>query len=644
MDANIRDDLDTSRTAGSCNEAGYFSHRNNEIRKCLETLCSVVPFHVAEIWIEDSDGFALLQTYADPVRIVGDFSKTNREGQHNTSQNMCKRAIQSKHGFYWVSKKNQALHPSYPIYTAACFHLPRDNISTDVFVVTYSLMYIKHTQSRLDFMYWMSHATCVTAFSSSLITTGEDYYPPPPSATKPSEKRASSSSIVSAWNISVDSLEVETMQNKADNLKSSGKTKIEVFDVPATARVSGILTAPLELIPPVVPPVVPVPPVVNGYIDFSLSMGIGIAVDDDDSKPLPPPSFPPPPSLNSSSSDTLLPRPLPPPPRVKSTVPAVPATEASSGPNAPIEIIVELNMNQGSADNVANAATEYEEEVESYQRKSLTRKLSGYYRITTPRPDDVQIRDRDLDPEISVIDALMSSDDDNDSFTLAAETHDVNLAKLHESIKEGSSHCIGNFSFLIDDLVIKREIVIGVDVNEFEDMEFMVSQYLILIKSIPNPYTTLPFPNTSLSYPCKAEGSNSHIFSAVWRNQPVVIKMLQRDKEDDTIALNEFDIECELLTRIHHPHIVTVLGAGCHPRPFIVLERLKEFSQILDLDAANNVAPSVIRRRVFTYNELLLIAIDLADALNYLHSQMHPGAMVLHRDLKVFSFVVGCIL
>jgi serine/threonine protein kinase len=55
---------------------------------------------------------------------------------------------------------------------------------------------------------------------------------------------------------------------------------------------------------------------------------------------------------------------------------------------------------------------------------------------------------------------------------------------------------------------------------------------------------------------------------------------------------------------------------------------------MLDLDDGVAPAPSQYRRRVFTHCELLLIAIDLADALNHLHSELHPDATVLHRDLK----------
>ena len=95
------------------------------------------------------------------------------------------------------------------------------------------------------------------------------------------------------------------------------------------------------------------------------------------------------------------------------------------------------------------------------------------------------------------------------------------------------------------------------------------------------------------------------------------------------------DIESELLRLVRHKNIVTVLGSGSYPRPFLILERLQALPLILSLDPASaTVAPSAVRRRIFTYAELLLIAVDLADALNYLHSQIHPSAMILHRDLK----------
>ena len=102
------------------------------------------------------------------------------------------------------------------------------------------------------------------------------------------------------------------------------------------------------------------------------------------------------------------------------------------------------------------------------------------------------------------------------------------------------------------------------------------------------------------------------------------MKMLQSEKNNNPVALSEFEIECELLARIDHPNIIKVLGAGTVPRPFIVLERLKDMTSILELDASDT-RPAIFRRRAFDYLEILKLARSLADALHYLHTQVRPG-------------------
>ena len=110
--------------------------------------------------------------------------------------------------------------------------------------------------------------------------------------------------------------------------------------------------------------------------------------------------------------------------------------------------------------------------------------------------------------------------------------------------------------------------------------------------------------------------------------------MLQVDKADDTVAIHEFDIEGELLSRFDHPNIIKVLGAGIVPRPFLILERLRDLSRLLDLDKIVTPKKSLFSRGPFTFLEVLQLAMDLADALNYTHSNVHPDAMIIHRDLK----------
>jgi hypothetical protein len=76
------------------------------------------------------------------------------------------------------------------------------------------------------------------------------------------------------------------------------------------------------------------------------------------------------------------------------------------------------------------------------------------------------------------------------------KSHPVDVDQLRRSIKEGRSHARGEFSFFIDDLPIKRDVNRNVDLEELVDLEYIT------------------------------EGSSSHIFSAVWQDQPVIVKVL----------------------------------------------------------------------------------------------------------------------
>jgi hypothetical protein len=98
----------------------------------------------------------------------------NGELDNVTSRNICKRAMQSKHGFYWLAKQNRSVSVDLPLHTGIGFHMPRDNINTDFFVLGYSIQYMKYSQSKLDFLCWMSQATCLAAFSPVLSYRDED--------------------------------------------------------------------------------------------------------------------------------------------------------------------------------------------------------------------------------------------------------------------------------------------------------------------------------------------------------------------------------------------------------------------------------------------------------------------------------------
>jgi hypothetical protein len=117
------------------------------VTKCLVALAGVMNMDVIELWTHGENGFVLLQTHvnessmADHSALISTFH--SGEIENVTSRNLCVRAMQSKHGFYWLAKKYKRIHPEIPLHTAVCVTLPRDNINTDVFLITYSLQYIK---------------------------------------------------------------------------------------------------------------------------------------------------------------------------------------------------------------------------------------------------------------------------------------------------------------------------------------------------------------------------------------------------------------------------------------------------------------------------------------------------------------------
>ncbi len=131
-----------------------------------------------------------------------------------------------------------------------------------------------------------------------------------------------------------------------------------------------------------------------------------------------------------------------------------------------------------------------------------------------------------------------------------------------------------------------------------------------------------------------ADGSNSNIFLAKFNGVRAIIKMIKQQAENDSIAIQEFDLEYGTLARLAHPHIIRILGAGNLPRRFIVLEWLG--GGTLQTVLAENqqsvgLAQKFFRKPTFTYTSLLQNAKHIAEALEYLHHRCHPGATIIHR-------------
>lgn len=131
----------------------------------------------------------------------------------------------------------------------------------------------------------------------------------------------------------------------------------------------------------------------------------------------------------------------------------------------------------------------------------------------------------------------------------------------------------------------------------------------------------------------RIDSSSCHIYTAVWKDTPVIVKLIKAHRISSPATLSEFEMEAAVLSNVRHPYVVQLLGRGYQPRLFLVLELLGGGS----LSHALGLRPGALgkgRKRTLCYRECLQMGKAIAGAMNFLHRQWRPGVMVLHRDLK----------
>jgi hypothetical protein len=131
-----------------------------------------------------------------------------------------------------------------------------------------------------------------------------------------------------------------------------------------------------------------------------------------------------------------------------------------------------------------------------------------------------------------------------------------------------------------------------------------------------------------------ADGSNSNVYTAKYRGQQVVVKIISEKAKTNKVAVHEFDVEHGMLARMRHPHIIRLLGAGRTPRRFIVLEYLgggSLNSVLSERDKKKGLSQKLFKKSTFTHETLLSMARDIAEAFQYLHNNVHEGATIIHR-------------
>ncbi|XP_004304718.1 PREDICTED: serine/threonine-protein kinase HT1-like [Fragaria vesca subsp. vesca] len=124
-----------------------------------------------------------------------------------------------------------------------------------------------------------------------------------------------------------------------------------------------------------------------------------------------------------------------------------------------------------------------------------------------------------------------------------------------------------------------------------------------------------------------AHGAHSTIYHGKYNDEAVAVKMIKIPEDDEGGVLaasleKQFNREVSLLSRLHHPNVIKLVGA-CRKPPVLCVatEYLDEGSLRLYLKK--------LEGKSLPLEKLIAMALDIARGMEYIHSQG-----VIHRDLK----------
>ena len=135
-----------------------------------------------------------------------------------------------------------------------------------------------------------------------------------------------------------------------------------------------------------------------------------------------------------------------------------------------------------------------------------------------------------------------------------------------------------------------------------------------------------------------ASGTNSDVFRATYNGVDVAVKMLKKKYANSNVAMQELNMEHGMLVRLSHESIIDIMVVGEAPQRFIALEYLGggTLQRLLHEDAKSNTglnfsALFVKKKQVLSLQQALVMARDMASALDYLHERCCAEACIIHR-------------
>lgn len=132
----------------------------------------------------------------------------------------------------------------------------------------------------------------------------------------------------------------------------------------------------------------------------------------------------------------------------------------------------------------------------------------------------------------------------------------------------------------------------------------------------------------------RASGSTSRVFSAEINENIVALKILKPKEELCATSVNSLRNEIQILSRVSHPNIIQITGSGEVPRLFVEFEYLDggTLHDIIQSYAEGSQTPNVAKS--------LEWAQSLISGINYLHSEFHKSALIIHRGLTALLSIV----
>lgn len=121
------------------------------------------------------------------------------------------------------------------------------------------------------------------------------------------------------------------------------------------------------------------------------------------------------------------------------------------------------------------------------------------------------------------------------------------------------------------------------------------------------------------------QGAFGAVYAARWNKRVVAVKKLHAVTTSSKSDMKSFVREVAVLSSIRHPKIIRMFGACLKLPQLCIVEELMERGSLHDFLHG----PTTSRRRELSVEETLRIAMDVAQAMEYLHFNA-----IVHRDLK----------